>query len=246
MVKPSKGKQKAKASGSKISESKAQRATDQKVYIRVHYSDVIVDNTDLDPSAPRHLYLIEGKFDDIARHAGDTIDWIIRVSNLICDPSGKGHIYTHTEGTPSYRYDKDRDADWRQVALGDPLLAGIYEFVANDHITLSKICERNTHSVTSRRTATTAHANTFRRNLEERDVACVVTGNDVSLVASHLVPKRVGDEGAETIMERFVGEGEGRGIHRFHPSLGILLVSTLDSMVDLNKLGFYHEMVRIL
>ena len=76
LVKPSKGKQKAKASRSKISESKAQRAqsaTDRKVYIRAHYSDVIVDNTDLDPSAPRHLYLIEGKFDDIARHAGDTI-----------------------------------------------------------------------------------------------------------------------------------------------------------------------------
>ena len=116
---------------------------------------------------------------------------------------------------PSYWYDKDRDADWRQVA-------GIYEFVANDHITLSKICERDTHSVTSRCTATIAHANTFRRNLEERDVACVVTGQCFSLVSSHLVPKRVGDEGAETIMERFVGEGEGRGIHRFHPSLGIL------------------------
>ena len=98
LVKPSKGKQKSKASGSKISESKAQRAqraTGRKVYIRVHYSDVIVDNTDLDPSAPRHLYLIKGKLKDIARYAGDTMDWIIRVSNLICDPSGKGHIYTH-------------------------------------------------------------------------------------------------------------------------------------------------------
>ena len=131
LVKPSKGKQKAKASGSKISESKAQRATDRKVYIRVHYSDVIVDNTDLDPSAPRYLYLIEGKLKDIARYAGDTIDWIIRVSNLICDPSGKGHIYTHTQGTPSYWYDKDRDTGWREVAPGDPLLAGIYEFLAN-------------------------------------------------------------------------------------------------------------------
>ena len=74
----------------------------------------------------------------------------------------------------------------------------------------------------------------------------MVTRNNNSLIASHLVPKRVGDEGAEAIMERFVGDGEGRDIHRFHPSLGILLVSTLDFLVDLNKLGFYHEMVRIL
>ena len=186
LVKPSKGKQKVKASGLKISESKAQRAqsaTDRKVYIRVQYSDVIVDNTDLDPSAPRHLYLIEGNLDDIARHAGDTIDWIIRVSNLICDPSGKGHIYTHTQGTPSYWYDKDRDAGWREVTPGDPLLAGIYEFLANDHITLSKICERDTHSVTSRGAAT-IQADTFRRNLEQRDVACMVTRNKNSLITS--------------------------------------------------------------
>ena len=148
----SKGKQKAKSP-----ESKAQSATDRMIYIRVLYSDVYNTlNTDLCPSAPRHLYLIEGTLDDIARYAGDTIDWIIRVSDLICDPSGKGHIYTHTEGTPSYWYDKDRDADWLQVVLGDPLLAGIYEFVATDPITLSQICQRQTHSVTSRGSTTTS------------------------------------------------------------------------------------------
>ena len=65
----------------------------------------------MDPSAPRNLYLIEGKLDDIARYAGDIIDWIIRVSNLICGSSGKGDIYTHTEGKPSYWYERDRDSD---------------------------------------------------------------------------------------------------------------------------------------
>ena len=118
----SKGKQKAP-------ESKADRMT--RIYIRVLNTDIVDNtlNTDLDPSAPRHLHLIQGTLDDIARYAGDTVDWIITVSNLIRDPSGKGHIYTHTEGTPSYWYDTDRDADWRQVALGDALLPGIYEFV---------------------------------------------------------------------------------------------------------------------
>ena len=51
-------------------------------------------------------------------------------------------------------------------------------------------------------------ANTFRRDIELRYGTCVVTRNPVSLVASHLVPKHVGDEGAEAIMERFVGEGD--------------------------------------
>ena len=82
------------------------------IYIRVLYSDVYNTlNTDLCPSAPRHLYLIEGTLDDIARYAGDIIDWIIRVSNLICGSSGKGDIYTHTEGKPSYWYERDRDSD---------------------------------------------------------------------------------------------------------------------------------------
>ena len=74
----------------------------------------------MDPSAPRNLYLIEGKLDDIARYAGDIIDWIIRVSNLICGPSGKGDIYT--EGKPSYWYERDRDsdADWQKSPWATP------------------------------------------------------------------------------------------------------------------------------
>ena len=162
----SKGKQKANL---KAPESKA----DRMIYIRVLYTDIVDNtlNTDLDPSPARHLYLIQGTLDDIARYAGDTIDWIITVSNLICDPSGKGHISTHTEGTPSYWYDRDRDADWRQVALGDALLPGIYEFkfVPNNRVTLSEICGRHqTHSVTSR--GATASASTFRQKLDQRDV----------------------------------------------------------------------------
>ena len=252
--KPSKGKQKAKASGSTTSKAQSAHSninTDQMVYIRVLYSDIdntTITNVPVDPSAPRHLYLIEGTLNDIARYAGETVDWIIKVSNLICDPSGAGHVYTHTKGTPSYCYNKDRDASWRQVALGDPLLAGIYEFVANDQrdITLSKFCGRHIHSLTSRGATATTSASTFRQNIDKRDVACVVTksGTASSLTASHLVPKRVGDEGAKAIMERFVGVGESRDIHKFHPSLGVLLFKTLDALVDCNELGFYHETVR--
>ena len=61
----------------------------------------------MDPSAPRNLYLIEGKLDDIARYAGDIIDWIIRVSNLICGP---------------YWYERvrDSDADWQKPPWATP------------------------------------------------------------------------------------------------------------------------------
>lgn len=205
-----------------------------------------MNTTNPDPSTssstPRHLYLIQGTFDDIARLAGSTVNWIIKVANLICDPSGAGRIYTHTEGTPIYWYDKDRNPDWRQVALGDPLAAGIYEFVTTVPITISKISERQIHSLTS--AGSVSNAATFHRDLNLRDGACVVTQNPTSLIASHLVPKRIGTEGAKDVVTRFVGAEAARDIHRFHPYLGILLTSTLDYLVNRYKLGFYHDTVR--
>jgi hypothetical protein len=223
-------------------------ATNQMIYIRILQSVVTIPNTtsikNPDPSTPLHLYLIKGSLDDIARYAGSTVNWIIKVANLICDPSGASRIYTHTEGTPSYWYDRKRNADWRQVTLGDPLIAGIYEFVTTGPITLSRISERRDHSLTSN--GSVSNAATFRRDLDLRDGVCVVTQEPASfsLIASHLVPKRVGDDGAKEIITRFVGAGMACHIHKFHPRLGILLLSTLDNFVDRFKLGFYHDTVR--
>jgi hypothetical protein len=239
-----KGKQKAKTPESK---TPGQSATNR-IYIRVLLSDVILNDTvnttitDLDPSASHHLYLIEGSLDDIARYAGRTVDWIIKVAYSICDPSGAGRIFTHTEGTPSYWYDKDRDADWRQVSLGDPLVAGIYEFVTTVPISLSRISERRDLSLTSN--GSVSNAATFRRDLDLRDGTCVVTKQPVSLIAAHLVPKRLGDNGAKEVATRFVGAIGTRNIHKFHPTLGILLFRPLDIFVDRFKLGFYHDKVR--
>ena len=228
-----KGKQKAK-----IPKAKAISPTDQMIYIRVLQSVI----TTLDPVPDRHLYLIQGSFGDIARYAGTTVNWIIKVANLICDPSSAGHIYTHTKGTSDYWYDKDRNPDWRQVDLGDPLVAGIYEFVTAATITISKISERQIHSLTS--AGSESSAATFQQDLNLRDGVCVVSQNTSSLIASHLVPKRIGTEGAKEVVTRFVGAGAARGIHRFHSSLGILLTSTLDYLVDRYKVGFYHVTVR--
>lgn len=66
----------------------------------------------------------------------------------------------------------------------------------------------------------------------------------VSLIASHLIPKRMGTNGAEEVVRRFVGEQAAREVHRFHPAIGVLLVSTLDTLVDDHQLGFYHFTVR--
>jgi hypothetical protein len=53
----------------------------------------------------------------------------------------------------------------------------------------------------------------------------------------------MGTEGAKDVVTRFVGAQASIGIHRFSPDIGVLLVSTLDSLVDSYKLGFYHVTV---
>ena len=139
----------------KPEESQSATSTDptsnsQIIYIRVQQSLIQVigpvlavptdpTTSDLPPSVSQssgHLYLIEGSIDDIRRYAGTTVDWIIKVAHSICDPSGRGQIYTHTTGAPSDWYNKDRDADWRKVVPGDPLLSGIYVFESASPITL--------------------------------------------------------------------------------------------------------------
>ena len=64
-----------------------------------------------------------------------------------------------------------------------------------------------------------------------------------SLIASHLVPKRLGTNGAKEVVTRFMGAEAARDIHRFHPCFGILLTSTLNNLVDRYKLGFYDATV---
>ena len=128
------------------------------IYIRVLLSVVIPPTMmDLFPST-RHFYLIEGSMEEFERYAGTTVDWIIKVAHSICDPSGTltlaGQVYTHTVGIQYH---------WRQVVLGDPLLPGIYEFVTMHPITLSKISERDTHSMTS--ISSELSAATFRSHL---------------------------------------------------------------------------------
>jgi len=117
----------------------ADPVTSQFVYIRVRMAQIQTENQP--PAGQRssgHVYLIRGTFRDIARYAGTTVDWIIRIAHLLCDPLGIGHVFTHTTGTPSDWYSSDRTPSWREVVHGDQLLPGIYEFEPTHPIILSK------------------------------------------------------------------------------------------------------------
>ncbi|KAF9458040.1 hypothetical protein BDZ94DRAFT_1313639 [Collybia nuda] len=219
--------------------------TNQFVYIRVRRDlllPILSIPTDPPPAgsqSPGHIYLIEGALEDIKRYAGATVDWVIKVAHLICDPRGASRVYNHTTDTPSDWYTLDKTSSWREVVQGDPLLPGIYEFETTSPISLSKLSERDNHSVTT--PGSKSSSSTFAEHIKSRDgFKCVVTGSTTVLVVSHLIPKRMGSEGTKAVVTRFSGAQEAIDIHRFDPRIGILLFTSLYSLVDCYKLGFYN------
>ena len=208
----------------------------QTVYIRVHMADL-----ESNQESTGHMYLIQGTFEDITRYAGTTVDWVIKVAHLLCDPLGAGQIFTHT-GVPHDWYNIDRDSSWQEVVCGNPLLPNIYEFVTSYPITLSKISARHNRSVTTSGPQTQGNSNAFKRALSERDGPCVVLGTPPS-IGSHLIPRRVGQDGVAEILECFVGPAEANGANIYDPRIGINLCAGVDPWVDAYKVGFYHMTV---
>ena len=49
----------------------------------------------------------------------------------------------------------------------------------------------------------------------------------------HLIPKRMGTEGAKSVLREFVVEEAALQVHRFHPMIGTLLFGPLGDLVDL-------------
>jgi hypothetical protein len=209
----------------------------QMVYIRVRMA-----NLESGRESTGHMYLIQGTFEDITRYAGATVDWVIKVAHLLCDPLGAGRIFTHASRAPDDWYNTDRDSSWQEVVRGNPLLPNIYEFVTSHPITLSKISARHSRSVTTRGPQTQANSDAFKRALSDRDGPCVVIGSKPS-IGSHLIPRRLGQNGVTEIMERFAGATEAVGAHVYDPRIGINLFGTLDDWVDVYKVGFYHMAV---
>ena len=212
------------------------------VYIRVRRTRNLLGHWTTAANPPnQHLYLIAGELQEIRRYAGSTVDWVIKVAHLICAPTGVGQVYTHTTGTSEDWVGRDRGSDWREVRQGDPLLPGIYEFESSVPIFLSRLSQRQSRSRIL--SANQSSASTFRRNLRHRDAdKCVITGSPLTLVASHLIPKRMGTEGVKNVFRDFVGAHVAQ-VHRFHPMIGILLNANADKLVDLYHLGFYHNTV---
>ncbi|KAM6491347.1 hypothetical protein JOM56_013121, partial [Amanita muscaria] len=119
---------------------------------------------------------------------------------------------------------------WRQVEQGEQLRATIYEFRPDNNafITLSKISLRHGMSVAVNFSPPRATA--FRNALLARDGTCIISQNPLSLIASHLVPKRLGDAAVTSVVQRFTGSDAA--VTRFNPTLGVLLFRSLDDRVD--------------
>ena len=62
----------------------------------------------------------------------------------------------------------------------------------------------------------------------------------IGVVASHLIPRHIGSDGTKSTVEQFVGVTEASGIYRSNLRIGIILVGSLDSFVDLYQASFYH------
>ena len=220
------------------------------VYIRVHKSLIQTTSsaattstfaTHPSPTNPSssHLYLIAGAIQDIERYAGTTLDWVIKIAHLICSPLRRGRVYTHTTGTIHAWYHQDRGMGWRLVAPGDPLVPGIYEFDADFSVVLSRLSQREAHSVTS--VGSQSSSSTFRRHIEIREGGrCAASNLRQVLIATHLIPKRIGTEGVRSVVADFVGTLEAQHAHNFHAMIGILLTYALEKEVTQYMLGFYH------
>jgi hypothetical protein len=89
--------------------------TSQSVYIRVPTATLQTLSPGQQPSG--HLYLIEGTLEEFTKFAGTTVDWILWIAHLLCDPLGIGHIFTHTTGTLLDWQTSDRNSTWREVIM---------------------------------------------------------------------------------------------------------------------------------
>ncbi|KAM6493646.1 hypothetical protein JOM56_010007 [Amanita muscaria] len=119
---------------------------------------------------------------------------------------------------------------WRQVGQGEQLRATIYEFRPDNNafLTLSKMSLRQGASRTVN--ISQPRPTAFRNAIRARDGTCIISQTSFSLIASHLVPKRLGDAGVTFVVRRFTGSDAV--VTRFNPALGVFLFQPLDTRVD--------------
>ncbi|KAF5373230.1 hypothetical protein D9615_007414 [Tricholomella constricta] len=198
------------------------------------------------PSAPLpgttgNLNVIVAQLPALRPFAGDTVDWLIKVARFIFEPLGTSSLYTFTTKTVEWWLNREMEPSlWRQVGFGEQLEATIYEFrLDNDAlVALTRISLRPTRSVTTQTSA--PRANMFRDTLLRRHQRCIITQSPIPslLVASHLIPRRLGDAGVHATVERFTGDSNV--LDRYDPIIGVPLLATLDLLVDTYHLGFWN------
>lgn len=218
------------------------------LYLRVHRASlyrlpaVTADQPNPDPLEPLpgttgHLNVIIASPADLHPFAGNTVDWLIKVARLIFEPLGTGSLLTFTTNTPEWWLDRDRDLTWRPVVPGEQLTATIYEFHPNNApIMLTKMSLRQMTSVTT--DTSRPQATTFRNAVNARDGACIISTYSNPTIASHLAPKRLGDAGVQSVIQRFTVSHPP--VNRYHPTIGVCLLHALDSLVDNYELGFWN------
>jgi hypothetical protein len=80
----------------------------------------------------------------------------------------------------------------------------------------------------------------FRDALLRRGRACIITQHILEslLVASHLIPRRIGDAGVQPVLQRFTGPSTP--VDSYDPTIGVLLFTALDALTDGYELGFWN------
>ena len=156
------------------------------------------------------------------------------------DPRGTGTLYTFQTETVDYWLGVEKDDSWRTVQAGEVLEARVYEYrrLNNQLMVPTRISLRQTKSVTTD-TSKIQAANFRAALLQRHSSTCVVSGISRlrQLKASHLIPRRMGDNAVQSAFQLFTGLNNP--VTRFHPSIGIPLFSPLDDLVDVYEVGFW-------
>ena len=130
---------------------------------------------------------------------------------------------------------------WRPVMLGEELRATIYDFRPDNgaFVTLTKMSLRDARSVTT--STSTSRATEFRNALLRRDTECIISRHpyEVLLIAFHLIPRRLGDAGVYSVIQRFTGSSTP--VDRYDPTVEVLLFLSLHALVDIYDLGFWNN-----
>lgn len=218
------------------------------VYLRVPKRLLL----DVSPASPtptppysrpaEHLvYILAGSLEDVQQYSGTTVQWLITITRLIFrEIIDSILLYTPKDGYDENWYDTERDDNWQLVGEGDTLRATIYEIFIHPPVTYTKISLRHKSSKTSTRSRDKSKS--LLTQITSRDQSCVVSHADRPVTASHLLPKRMGDDLTKEIFRSFAPTEHaqyGSSIDIFHPSLGILASKAIDDYIGKYTVGFF-------